>query len=1131
VPDRLITLEIGDAVDSGARFFLYHLRFDGISVVNNESLSPSQSDHIRDIGETYSALFLTSGPTQAAAILVNARLKAMGAELFATWLEPHWQKLPVNPGDRRILIIASTLPDVLNLPWELLHLPDQEDICTDTGWGIRRTPWLNRKPATSDLTAGRLRVLFAACSPRDVKPELDYEREEELLSGAVGPDTRLDIAILGTFDELMDRVEKFQPHIVHLSGHGTLSNEGAAFFFEDGFGNSAPQFAKDLGRRFAGSGVKCVFVSGCQTGSAPARDAAAGLCQAIIFEGVPMAVGWGAPIDDETATIIAARFYRSAAQGSDVDFALARARWLGKSAIGGKGDASWSLPVLYSVTTDTRLFDKDAPPSSVPPNNELRPLPGMLQGHARNLVGRRRDMQAILPKLQQGELRGVVLTGMGGSGKSSLATRLARKLEVESQLAPIAISSAPHTPLKAQALLDACATAFLKAKQTDARKRASDNTLSVKERLRVLVGDLSEGFVLVIDNFENSLDEATRAIQDPEISDFYIQLLNELIGTSRVIITSRYLPAAVDPLPEDIVERGLGELSDIAFLKFMFREATVKQRYRTDATRRKTLASLHSRLGGIPRLAQQVRQELKAIDPDALQIEIDQNATPVNANGPLRRLDIKHEEFCAEMLIGRHHGRLSSEFKKILVRLAAYVEPIGVDGLAAISGSTITEVQNALKAFCRSALIHGDSHPENPTWSASGTLRRWLLDPSRSSAAEWQSAYRAAADRLVELDTARSGGKLVRSDINWLLRARSLYLASGATAEARKVTYRLSEILARRGDYAEVERLNCELIDPSSSSRSGIPHPDPATWIARAHLDRSDYPKAREWYQRALQLSDGFPLERAQALQGLATIDMRNSNAKAGREKFLEALKLQESIGDLLGQSLTWHQLGSIAMNGGDYDKARSNFAKALELLRELREQREPTVDSMKLEQAQEGEQAILHQFGSMELEENNIDKARTTLGAAWAIAQQLGERGAEAAAIHQLGRLEAKLGNFDNAWRMLKTALEIRRTIGDRAGEKKTLSRMGEIAAQLGKPSLQLDLDIIGYVISKAAIKGDAKSDLDKVNQLAASLGIEPGKLESTIADVEQKYLSDRGQGLLRQLYALRGPPSLKSN
>jgi tetratricopeptide (TPR) repeat protein len=934
---------------------------------------------------------------------------------------------------------------------------------------------------------------------------------------------------LGTFDELMDRVEKFEPHIVHLSGHGTLSNDGAAFIFENDVGNSAPKSAKELGRRFAGSGVKCVFVSGCQTGSAPARDAAVGLCQAIISEGVPMAVGWAAPIDDETATTIAERFYRSAALGRDVDFALARARWDGKSAVGGQGDASWSLPVLYAITADARLFDKEAERNRVPPNNELRPLPGMLQGHAKNLVGRRRDLQAILPKLRrEGELRGVVLTGMGGSGKSSLATRLARKLEAESQLAPIAVSCAPCTPLKAEALLEACATAFLKSSRLDAHKRAKDSSLTIRDRLGVLVSDLSEGFVLVIDNFENSLNETTRAIQDAEISDFYVRLLNELIGTSRVIITSRYLPAAADPLPNDIAEKGLGEFSDTAFLKFMFREAKVKQRYRTDASRRKTLTSLHSRLGGIPQLAHQVREELTVIDADALQNEINQSAksSSIDPNGPLHRLDAKHEVYCAKLFVERHHGRLSGDSKRILVRLAAYVEPIDVDGLAVISGSTINQVKDALTALCRSALIYGDSHPVNPTWSVSGTLRRWLLDPSRNSAAEWQAAYRAAADRLVALDTAHSGGKLLRSDLNWLLRARSLYLASGAATEARKVTSHLSEILARQGECAEVERLNAELIEPDSPHEPGLtaPHPEPVTWIARAHLDRSDYAKARKWYQRGLELTDELPLERAQVLQGLATIDMSYGKATAARDQFREALKLQEPVGDLFGQSLSWHQLGSIAFEERDFNTARSNFAEAIRLLHELRERPELASDPMKLEQAQVGEQGILHQFGSMELEENNIEKARMTLEKAWAIAVELKDRAAEAAAIHQLGRVEAKLGNFDEARRKLNRALRIRWDIGDRAGEKKTFSRLGEIAAQLGRPDLELNLEIVGYVISKA-IEGDTNSDFDKVNRLATSLGIEPSNLESIIADVEQKYLSDRGQGLLRQVFAIRSP------
>jgi hypothetical protein len=57
------------------------------------------------------------------------------------------------------------------------------------------------------------------------------------------------------------------------TGRGTSHSEK-----EDGKADLVP--ADDLRRFLAGSGVQCVFVSGCQSGKAP-REALAGVCQAL----------------------------------------------------------------------------------------------------------------------------------------------------------------------------------------------------------------------------------------------------------------------------------------------------------------------------------------------------------------------------------------------------------------------------------------------------------------------------------------------------------------------------------------------------------------------------------------------------------------------------------------------------------------------------------------------------------------------------------------------------------------------------------------------------------------------------------------------------------------------------------
>jgi Mrp family chromosome partitioning ATPase len=143
-------------------------------------------------------------------------------------------------------------------------------------------------------------------------------------------------------------------------------------------------------------------------------------------------IGWTASILDDVATQVASSFYSAVSSGqTTVDRALVMARQAARKMCEARGDPSWSLPVLYAGTRQARLFDARRDEPSSRPSLVLRALPGMLAGSTPHFIGRRRELQRLLPGLRTGDLQVVVVTGLGGSGKSTLATRLARKLEAD----------------------------------------------------------------------------------------------------------------------------------------------------------------------------------------------------------------------------------------------------------------------------------------------------------------------------------------------------------------------------------------------------------------------------------------------------------------------------------------------------------------------------------------------------------------------------------------------------------------------------------------------------------------------------------------------------------------------------
>ncbi len=168
-----------------------------------------------------------------------------------------------------------------------------------------------------------------------------------------------------------------------------------------------------------------------------------GICQSLVGAEVPLAVGWAASIADDLATNFARTFYKTLKDGQPVDRALLLARQEAWKACEKQGDPSWTLPVLYSATSQSQIFDPNKPSEVLTRQNNGSGCPARHErGLCRAFVGRRREQQRLLPALRSGDLQVVIITGMGGSGKSTLATRLARRLETMTVSSP-SLSPAP----------------------------------------------------------------------------------------------------------------------------------------------------------------------------------------------------------------------------------------------------------------------------------------------------------------------------------------------------------------------------------------------------------------------------------------------------------------------------------------------------------------------------------------------------------------------------------------------------------------------------------------------------------------------------------------------------------------
>jgi tetratricopeptide (TPR) repeat protein len=1080
----VITLSVTELPGTSSdRLFQYQTFLDDRPLGTNRTLSPAETKEMIDLAKQHSELFEQEPIPQ----LGDADARVFGDRLFNLWLDSVWPQLKdaMLPGVRRLLVIASVIPEVLNLPWELIWLPSGAFIGLDSTFSIRRLPQTRGQlvppPELDSLPPSPLRIVFMSCAPRD-EAILDYEREEEAILeaiGPVGPSAVLDSCDYGTFDELRQHINEVRPQIVHLSGHAVVDDEVCYFEFEDESGTANPVPAGDLKDLLAGSGVQCVFFSGCQTALTPI-SVLGGLCQSIVTAGLPLAIGWAASIADDIAIQFARQFYQTLASGQPVDRALTQARQ--RIHRDQEDDASWTLPALYAASRQEHIFDTNPQRATQRPRRAAvvqQPLPGMTEGYAQHFVGRRRELQRLLPALRSGKCQTALLTGLGGSGKSTLATRLARKLEVDGFLV-IPVPSPQSRQLTAGRILDECRVAFRQyARQQKAQgelamsvefESAADDLdnpkISLNDRQRGVISSLNRGrFLLVLDNFETNLDEATLRILDPDLTHFFTHVLSDLLGESRLVITCRYLPADAGPLPAHVLHESLKDFPEADFIKYLLRDPEVEQRYYREELPHERLVWLHELFGGTPRFLAQIRTVLRTISATELSQDVAQ--VPVASDLDPSVLQARRDQYCQQIFTDRLYRYLTPAAQRALTRAAVFRIPVDLDALAAVTGESASTLRSVTKE-CETYAFATSEQNADPVelWTIYSLLRAWLLAPERLRPEELRDAHRAAADFFVDLQDKGEAARLGLSDRSCVLEARSHYLAAGEFKKARSQTGRISDLLVRSGQYPDLEQLNTEMLTYED-------HPAPMVSIGQSYYNRGQRDTARDWFRRALATpAEDAASARVGARLAMAGLDMADGNVAAARAGFEEMLSEGQQTNETEIELGAWHGLGRCDIVEGKVNAGREKTLKALE-----------------------------------KFEPNDRTKEK-------------------AGVLNQLAECEMYRNDFDAAVNTYRQALEINWEQRNYNGTYLAYRNLGMVLYKSGRPDKGALLVTICFMAERALGHGAAPVDGELLNRMIRAMHYGPEQVDQLQVLAREAHNADMGRQLVEQIFQV-GPNS----
>lgn len=205
--------------------------------------------------------------------------------------------------------------------------------------GIKKSAGDAVKPSQRKIAMNRpIKILFLAANPKDTEPlrlgEEVREIDTALLKAKFRDKFEIEQQHAVRVSDLQEHLLRYQPDIVHFSGHGSQARE---IILEDNTGESKPVSARALSNLFAllKDNIRCVVLNACYS---------AGQAQAIA-EHIDCVVGMSKAIGDASAIRFAAAFYQALGFGRDVKTAFG----LGRNQIDLEGLNEQDTPQLLAV--------------------------------------------------------------------------------------------------------------------------------------------------------------------------------------------------------------------------------------------------------------------------------------------------------------------------------------------------------------------------------------------------------------------------------------------------------------------------------------------------------------------------------------------------------------------------------------------------------------------------------------------------------------------------------------------------------------------------------------------------------------------------------------------------------------
>ena len=974
--------------------------------------------------------------------------------------------------------------ELAGLPWESLPSPDGSGPLA-----LRELVSLYRKADAPMARAlpGPLRIVVAIASPDGGGALLDYERELRNVLAAVraARQDAADVRVVpfATPAAIREELERGPAHVLHISGHGSPG----VLQLENEDGTPRPVTAGQLVRLAIPPGrmPPVITLAACYTGAAASEDGASFAAQ-LCERGAAAVIATESSITDTYATRLLARVYGTLARSGspDVVAALADARREVQAELATSPDkrdtelatlGEWAAVTVLAASGSVTVVDPDRTrPAARQPSRPR--IPGLAQRDDWYFVGRRREQRRWPLDLTGPGLAGIAVTGIGGTGKTTLAAEIVSRVRARE---PGRILVSLRGPLTLESLLGAVTSTIrrellvrggMETTALQALDIASGTDLGWQDRLAVLREHVLDHVpvLLLLDNFEDNLgpDGAGYEIRDQVLAALLAAWVTDP-GASRLLVTSRYAFTLPGGAEQALSFRQLGALSRAETWKLAWSlpaldkldEGQLEQVWRLAGGHPRSLEYLDALLSGgnarypdvTARLDAAIGQRLNGIQRDqwlaahaSLDAALAETVTLAvddvllddlltqlgqvpGAVGLLLGISVYRQPVDNNAVLFQA-GQPDPSAENIPDRQGAYehiTSILAAAGIPVDDSLNLDDLPEEVRAQLGPHLAELDRPPVPPVRSAPGLQQQLaacqtasLLTSSEEDGQPRFFVHRWTATELAARTAGEPGSVLAeahrRAAGYWQWRVKAWPQDKAADVHDRlEARYHLLQA----GDTeaaGQVTESVCSQLQTWGAwdQETSLIH-DTLTWLPEDSSRRGAH---------------------IHHLGMLA--QMRGDYAEAARQ-YQRSLDIDERLGDQAGVATSYHNLGALAQERGDYEEAARQYQRSLDINERLGNQA--------------GMAASYHELGILAQNRGDYAEAARQYQRSLDTFERLGNQAGIADNYHQLGILAQLRGDYAEAARQYQRSLDINERLGNQAGMANSYHELGIIAQNRG--------------------------------------------------------------------------------